>query len=44
MVTKKLTQGSSGNMHHVKPQTISSTLSMKKFKKKLSPKHLLSSK
>ena len=38
MVTEKMTQGSSCNTHHVKPQTISSTLSMKKFKKNIKPK------
>ena len=38
MVTEKMTQGSSHNTHHVKPQTTSSTLSMKKFKKKIQPK------
>ena len=38
MVTEKMTQGSSHNTHHVKPQTRSSTLSMKKFKKKIQPK------
>ena len=38
METEKMTQGSSRNTHHVKPQTISSTLSMKKFKKNIKPK------
>ena len=38
MVTEKMTQGSSHNTHHVKPQTTSSTLSMKKFKKNIKPK------
>ena len=38
MVTEKMTQGSSHNTQHVKPQTTSSTLSMKKFKKKIKPK------
>ena len=38
MVTEKMTQGSSHNTHHVKPQIISSTLSMKKFKKNIKHK------
>ena len=38
MVIEKKAQGSSCNTHHVKPQTISSTLSMKKFKKNIKPK------
>ena len=39
MITEKtIIKGSSCNMHHVKPQTISSTLSMKKFKKNIKPK------
>ena len=38
MITEKMTQGSSHNMHHVKPQIISSTLSMKKLKKNMKPK------
>ena len=38
MVTEKMTQGSSHNTHHVKPQIISSTLSMKKLKKNIKPK------
>ena len=33
-----MTQGSSHNIHHVKPQIISSTLSMKKIKKNIKPK------
>ena len=33
-----MTQGSSHNTRHVKPQTISSTLLMKKFKKNIKPK------
>ena len=35
---QKKWQGSSCNTHHVKPQTISSNLSMKKFKKNIKPK------
>ena len=38
IVTEEMTQGSSHNTHHVKPQTISSTLSMNKFKKNSKPK------
>ena len=38
VLTEKMTQGSSHNTHHVQPQTISSTLSMKKFKKNIKPK------
>ena len=38
MVTEKMTQESSRNTHHVKPHTISSTLSMTKFKKNIKPK------
>ena len=37
-VTEKMAQGSSHNTRHVKPQTISSTLSKKKFKKNIKPK------
>ena len=38
MVTEKMTQGSSHNIHHINLQTTSSTLSMKKFKKNIKPK------
>ena len=38
MVPKKMTQGYSRNLRHVKPQTISRTLSMKKFKRNIKPK------
>ena len=38
IVTEKMTLGSSRNTHHFKPQTISSTLSMKKLKKNVKPK------
>ena len=37
MVTEKMAQGYSLDAHHVKPQRISSTLSMKKFKKNIKP-------
>ena len=38
MIPKKMTQGYSRNLRHVKPQAISRTLSMKKFKKNSKPK------
>ena len=38
MVTEKMTQGSSCNRHHVKPKTISSTASIKKFNENIEPK------
>ena len=38
MVTQEMTQGSSHDTRHAKLQKISSTLSMKKFKKNIRPK------